>query len=66
MRSRPDSRMEVDEAPRASGRFTLDSVAQEQMSKDLETWTPPESTPSLRDLESGRIRTLMVVLRYQD
>ena len=55
-RSRPDSKMEVDETPRVSGRFNLDRIAQEQMSEDLDTWTPPEPVPSLRDLESGRIK----------
>ena len=30
------------------------------MDEDLETWTPLEPTPSLRDLESGRIRPRMV------
>ena len=59
-RSRPDLKMEVDEVPRASFRCNLDRVAQEQMSEDLETWTPPEPTLPLRDLESGRIRPLMV------
>ena len=38
-RSRPESKMEVDEVLRASGRSNLDRVAQEQMSKNLETWT---------------------------
>ena len=42
-RSRPDSKMEVDEAPRANGRFNLDRLAQEQMSEDLEAWTPRNS-----------------------
>ena len=59
-KSRPDSKMEVDEAPRASGRFNLDRVAQEQMSEDLEKWTPPEPTLSSRDLESVRIKPLTV------
>ena len=35
-RSRPELRMEVDEAPRASGRFNLDRVAQEHMKEGLE------------------------------
>ena len=38
-RSRPESKMEVDEVPNASGRSNLDRVAQEQMSKNLETGT---------------------------
>ena len=59
-KSRPDSKMEVDEAPRARGRFNLDRVAQEQMSEDLEKWTPPEPTLSSRDLESVRIKPLTV------
>ena len=52
--------MEVNEAPRASGIFNLNRVAQKQMSENLETWTPPETTPSLRDLELSRINPLMV------
>ena len=56
-RSRPDSKME---APRASGRFNLDRTAQGQMSEVLNAWTPPEHVPSLRDLESGRFKPLMV------
>ena len=59
-RSRPDSKMEVDETPRASGRFNLERIDQEQMSEDLERWTPPEPTLSLQDLKSGRMRPLMV------
>ena len=35
-RSRPESRMKVDEAPRASGRFNLNPVAQEHMKEGLE------------------------------
>ena len=54
-RSRPESRMEVNEAPRSSGRFNLDRVAQEQM-EGLNTWTPPEPVPSMRNLEANRIR----------
>ena len=57
-RSRPESRMEVDEAPRSSGRFNLDRVAQEHMNEGLETWTPPEPAPSMRNLEAGRNRPL--------
>ena len=37
MRSRPESRMEVDEASRATGRFSLDGFAGEQTSEDLES-----------------------------
>ena len=58
-RLRPDSRMDVDETPRSAGRFNLDRVAQEQMNEGLNTWTPPEPVPSLRDLESDRIKPLM-------
>ena len=43
MRSIPESRMEVDETPRLSGRFNLDRVAQEQLNEDLNTWTPLET-----------------------
>ena len=51
--------MEVAEAPRLSGRFNLDSVAKEHMNEGLETWTPHEPVPSLRNLEAGQIRPLM-------
>ena len=36
-RSRSDSRMDVDEAPRATGHFNLEKNAQEKMNEDLET-----------------------------
>ena len=36
-RSRPESKMETDEAPRAGGRFNLDRIAQEYVNEDLET-----------------------------
>ena len=49
-RSIPETKMEVDELSRSSGRFYLERVAQEQMNDDLETWTPPEPTHSKRDL----------------
>ena len=58
-RSRPESRMGVDEAPRSSARFNLDRVAQEHMNEGMDTWMPSEPVPSLRNLESGRIRPLM-------
>ena len=51
--------MEVDDAPRSSGRFDLDRVAQEHMNEGLEAWTPPEPVPSMRILEASRIRPLM-------
>ena len=57
-RSRLESKMEVDEAPRSSGRFNLDRVAQEHMNEGLVTWMPSEPVPSLRNLESGWIRPL--------
>ena len=60
-RSRPESRMELDEAPRSSGCFNLDRVAQEHMKEGLGTWMPSEPVPSLRNLESGLIRPLMVI-----
>ena len=41
--------MEVNEVSQVSSRFNLDRVAHEQMNEDLETWTPLEPTPSLRD-----------------
>ena len=40
--SRPESRMEVDEVPRPSGRFNLDRAAQEHINEGLEVWIPPE------------------------
>ena len=58
-------KMEVDEAPRSSGRFKLDRIdriAQEQKNEDLESWTPPQPVPSLRDLKSDWIRPLRVVV----
>ena len=60
-RSIPESRMEVDEAPRSSGRFNLDRVAQEHMNEGLEARTPPEPVPSVRVLEANRVRPLMDV-----
>ena len=60
--SRPESRMEVDEAPRARGRFNLDRKAREHMSEGLEVWIPNEATSSLRSLETQPIRPLMDVV----
>ena len=60
-RPRPESRMEVDKAPRAGGRFNLDCVAQEHMNEGLETLTTPEPAPSLRNLEANPIRSLMEI-----
>ena len=60
--SRPESRMEVDEAPRARGRFNLDREAREHMSEGLEVWIPNEATFSLRSLETQPIRPLMDVV----
>ena len=59
--SRPESRMEVDEAPRSKGRFNLDRAAQEHMNEGLEVWIPSESASSLRGLETQVIRPLMDV-----
>ena len=59
--SRPESRMEVDEAPRSKGRFNLDRAAQELMNEGLEVWIPPESASSLRGMETQVIRPLMDV-----
>ena len=59
--SRPESRMEVDEAPRARGRFNFDREAREHMSEGLEVWIPNEATSSLRSLETQPIRPLMDV-----
>ena len=60
--SRPESRMEVDETPRARGRFNLDRASREHMSEGLEVWIPTESTSSLRGLETQHIRPLMDVV----
>ena len=57
--TRPESRMEVDEAPRARGRFNLDREAREHMSEGLEVWIPNEATSSLHSLEAQPIRPLM-------
>ena len=59
--SRPESRMEVDEAPRSKGRLNLDRAAQEHMNEGFEVWIPTESTFSLRGLETQPIRPLMDV-----
>ena len=61
MKSRPESNMEVDEAPRLSGRFNLERVAQEHINKGLVAWTLPEPVPSMRNLKSSRIRQLMEI-----
>ena len=53
--------MEVDKDPRASGRITLDRVAQEHMNEGLKAWTPPEPVPSLRNLETNPVRLLMEI-----
>ena len=58
---RPESRMEVDEAPRARARFNLDREAREHMSEGLEVWIPNDATSSLRSLETQPIRPLMDV-----
>ena len=59
--SRPESRMEVDDAPRSKGRFNLDRAAQEHMNEGLEVWIPTESTSSLHGLETQPIRPLIDV-----
>ena len=51
--------MEVDEAPRSSGRFDLDREAQEHVNEGLEAWTPPEPVSSTRNPEANRIRPPM-------
>ena len=48
----PESRMEVDEVPRPSGRFNLDRAAQEHMNEGLELWIPPEPVPSVHSLNT--------------
>ena len=55
----PESMMEEDVSPRSSGRFNLDRVAQEHMIAGLGTWMSSELVPSLRNLDSGRIRPFM-------
>ena len=59
--SRPESRMDVDEAPRSKGRYNLNRAAQEHMNEGLEVWIPTESASSLRGLETQPIRPLMDV-----
>ena len=59
--SRPESRMEVDESPRARAWFNLDREAREHMSEGLEVWIPNDATSSLRSLETQPIRPLMDV-----
>ena len=59
--SRPESRMEVDEAPRSKRRFNLDRAAQEHINEGLEVWIPTESVSSVSGLETQRIRPLMDV-----
>ena len=59
--SRPESRMEVDEAPRSKGRFNLDRAAQEHINEGLEVWIPTVSASSLRGSETQPIRPLMDV-----
>ena len=59
--SRPESRMEVDEAPRSKGRFNLYRAAQEHLNEGLEVWIPTESTSSLHGLVTQPIRPLMDV-----
>ena len=59
--SRPESPMEVDEAPRSKGGFNLDRAAQEHINEGLEMWIPTESASSLRGLETQPIRPLMDV-----
>ena len=60
--SRPESRMEVDEVPRARARFNLDREAREHMSEGLEVWIPNDATSSLRSLETQPVRPLMDVV----
>ena len=59
--SRPESRMEVDEVTRPSGRFNLDRAAQEHMNGGLEVWIPPEPVPSVHSLDTQPIRSLLEV-----
>ena len=57
IRSRPESRIDFVETPRTARHFNLDSVAQEQMSADLDAGTAPESMPSMGELEAKRDRS---------
>ena len=57
----PESRMEVDDVPRPSGRFNLDRAAQEHMNDGLEVWIPPEPLHSVHSLDTQSIRPLMEV-----
>ena len=59
--SRPESQMEVNEAPRPSGRFNLDRAAQEHMNEGLEVCIPSEPLPSVRSLDAQSVRPLMEV-----
>ena len=60
--SRPESRMDVDEVPRARTRFNLDREAREHMNEGLEVWIPNDATSSLRSLETQPVRPLMDVV----
>ena len=53
--------MEVDEAPRPSGRFNLDWAVQEHMNEGLEVWIPNEPLPSVHSLDAQSVRPLMEV-----
>ena len=59
--SRPESRMELDEAPRSMGLFNLDRAAQEHLNEGLEVWISTEPASSLRGWETQPIRPLMDV-----
>ena len=59
--SRPESRMEVDEALRSKGKFNLDRAAQMHINEGLEVWIPTESVSSVRGLEAQPMRPLMEV-----
>ena len=60
--SKPESRMEVDEIPRSSGRFNLDRVAQEHMNEGLKVRIAPEPVPSVRSLDTQPIWPLVAYL----
>ena len=59
--SRPESRIELDEAPRSKGGFNLDRAAQEHINEGPEVWITTESASSLRGLETQPIHPLMDV-----
>ena len=60
IRSRPESRTDFVGTHRTARHFNLDTVAQEQMSADLDAETAPESMPSMGELEAGQVMLLSI------